>query len=918
MTSMLNAQVVVMPSFQGVHTSAQIAQINTLITSNITQTTAESGGNILSNGGSAVIARGVCWSINSNPTINDNFTSNGTGTGQFSSVLSGLTPLTTYYVRAYATNNTGTSYGNQEIFTTLAVSPPTVITENIINIGITTATGGGNIISDGGSNVTARGVVWSTTQNPTVTANLGITTNGTGIGSFTSNITGLSDGVTYYVRAYATNSIGTAYGNQVSFTTIDVILPTVITNAITNIAATTATLNGNVTFDGNSNVTAKGFVWATTQNPTLSVNNGSTNNGTGTGAFSSNITGLTHATTYYVRAYATNIEGTEYGNQLSFSTLTITLPVVSTTNVTDITAVSANSGGNVTSDGNAAVTARGIVWGTSTNPTVTVNIGKTTDGSGLGIFNSSLTGLIQNTTYYVRAYATNSLGTAYGSQETFSTLPISLPTISTTVITEITATSAKSGGNITNDGNGPITARGVVWGIASNPTVTNNSGKTTDGTGTGIFTSNLTNLTPLTYYYMRAYATNSAGTAYGNELEFNTLQMPVLTTNAVTSITGISATSGGNITNQGSNPVTARGIVWHTSANPTIDFKLGITSNGTGAGSFTSNLTGLTPGNTYYVKAYATSEAGTSYGNQQIFSTPVLPTVTTNTSITEYGGCASGGGEVANQGGATVTAKGLCWGTVSNPTINDSTLICGSGLGSFSCVMQNLNLNTTYFVRAFATNIVGTAYGNQVIFVTGSITYCGPNIIVEVTNPTTGKIWMDRNLGASWRAFSSTDIQAYGDLYQWGRRTDGHQLRTSGTTTTLSNSNTPGHGNFILTSNYPYYDWRNPQNDNLWQGVNGINNPCPIGYRIPTYAEWQAEQLSWSSNDAAGAFASPLKLPLAGFRLYYSSGTLSNVGSSGKYWSSSVVGVQSKFLYFGYGTTGGDRAYGYSVRCIKD
>jgi hypothetical protein len=124
---------------------------------------------------------------------------------------------------------------------------------------------------------------------------------------------------------------------------------------------------------------------------------------------------------------------------------------------------------------------------------------------------------------------------------------------------------------------------------------------------------------------------------------------------------------------------------------------------------------------------------------------------------------------------------------------------------------------------------------------------------------------MDRNLGASRAATSSTDAEAYGDLYQWGRAADGHQKRTSGTTSTLSNSDTPGHGNFILAPNSPY-DWRSPQNNNLWQGVNGTNNPCPAGYRLPTEAELNAERLSWSSNNAAGAFASPLKLPVAGYR----------------------------------------------------
>ena len=188
----------------------------------------------------------------------------------------------------------------------------------------------------------------------------------------------------------------------------------------------------------------------------------------------------------------------------------------------------------------------------------------------------------------------------------------------------------------------------------------------------------------------------------------------------------------------------------------------------------------------------------------------------------------------------------------------------------------------------------------------------------DVTNPTTGEVWMDRNLGASQVATSSTDSAAYGDLYQWGRAADGHQVRTSGKTSTLSNSDTPGHGDFI-TSNSPY-DWRSPQNDNLWQGVTGTNNPCPSGYRIPTAAEWETERTSWENNNAAGAFASPLKLPLAGNRSGMN-GSPHNVGSGGYYWSSTVDGTNSNILFFSsnnafIGNNG--RAFGFSVRCLKD
>ena len=195
----------------------------------------------------------------------------------------------------------------------------------------------------------------------------------------------------------------------------------------------------------------------------------------------------------------------------------------------------------------------------------------------------------------------------------------------------------------------------------------------------------------------------------------------------------------------------------------------------------------------------------------------------------------------------------------------------------------------------------------------------GPTVIVEVTNPTTGKTWMDRNLGATQVATSSTDAAAYGDLYQWGRRSDGHQCRTSATTTTLSSIDQPTHGNFILAPITPF-DWRSPQNTNLWQGVSGVNNPCPVGYRIPSETELNNERLSWSSNDALGAINSNLKLTLSGYR-DLNNGSLINEAAHGTYWSSTIGSQFSKNLYLlvnsAYIDNNG-RALGYSVRCIKN
>lgn len=302
-----------------------------------------------------------------------------------------------------------------------------------------------------------------------------------------------------------------------------------------------------------------------------------------------------------------------------------------------------------------------------------------------------------------------------------------------------------------------------------------------------------------------------------------------------------------------------------------------------------------------------------------------FPTVSTGSVRTITEDSAQTGGDVTDDGGASVSERGVCWSTSQNPTTNDSCSSDGSGTGTFSSNLTNLSSFTQYFVRAYATNSAGTAYGNQRNFITDSEWQRDTTTeVVDVTNPVTGKTWMDRNLGASRAATTSTDPVAYGDLYQWGRAADGHEKRSSGTTFKLSSTDTPGHEAFILVSSNPK-DWRSPQNDNLWQGINGINNPCPNGYRLPTEAEWQAERQSWSSNDRNGAFSSPLKLPVAGYRSY-SSGSLLLVGSYGSYWSGIisvsttvfVMNFNSNIAYLTNSLTNSLRANGNSVRCIKD
>lgn len=305
-----------------------------------------------------------------------------------------------------------------------------------------------------------------------------------------------------------------------------------------------------------------------------------------------------------------------------------------------------------------------------------------------------------------------------------------------------------------------------------------------------------------------------------------------------------------------------------------------------------------------------------------VLTTTAVSSITQTTAIS--------GGTISYQGASAITARGVCWSTSPNPTVANSFTTNGTGVGTFTSNLTGLTAGTTYYVRAYATNASGTSYGNEVsFFVTppqpsypvGTV-FCasGQTYVVDKTNPSTGKTWMDRNLGASQVATSITDSASFGDLYQWGRASDGHQCRNSAVITTLSSSNQPGHGSFIVAPLNPY-DWRSPQFSNLWQGVNGTNNPCPTGYRIPTSAELSVEFATWSGPTINGAFSAVLKFPAAGGRSF-STGLIEGPGTDFYYWSSTVSTTRSNALSR-WGTnniaiTQNGRVIGSSIRCIKN
>jgi len=390
---------------------------------------------------------------------------------------------------------------------------PSVATYAPSNIHATTVDYGGAVISQGGSAVTGRGVVWGTNASVSIADCLGWADHGSSTGAFGGTLTNLTPVQTYYLRAYASNSMGLAYGDLRSFATSNGL--SVTTFAPSNITPETADCLGDVATEDGGPVLSKGFVWHTNSSVWVTNRLGITDQGGGTGAFNATLTNLAPAKTYYVKAYASNSYGVGYGITRFFTTSN-GLASVTTYVPSNVTYESAQCGGTVTTSAFSPVTAKGLVWNTNSTPTVSNYLGKTDYGGGLGAFSDTLTNLVPVRTYYVRAYASNHYGVSYGAQYSFLTSN-GLPTVSTLPASNVTMDSAFSGGLLSSMGASSQCAAGVLWSTNASPTLTVSDGLTAQTlTTTGVFEAQMTGLTPGQRYYFRAYATNAYGAGYGN------------------------------------------------------------------------------------------------------------------------------------------------------------------------------------------------------------------------------------------------------------------------------------------------------------------------------------------------------------------------------------------------------------------
>lgn len=550
--------------------------------------------------------------------------------------------------------------------------------------------------------------------------------------------TGLTlGGITYYWRARAkdpsgSNTFGAWSANRTMIT--EALAPSVTSGTATSIAQTTATAGGNVTSANGATITERGIAYGTGLNPTTAGSK-VTVAGT-TGAFTGNITGLTSNTGYHFRAYAINAKGTTYGSDVAFTTLPIA-PTTATGTAGSIDLSSATvTGSTVTNPDTQTITERGVVYAITTTPT-TANSKVTSTGSP---FNASLTGLTNDTTYYARSYAIWSGGTVYGSQVSFKTWGTPITTLDTPVSDGSSSTTAVQ---LKFTGNDPDTDT-ITYQLQLNPTnvFTTPQVDVLSSANTGF--SNLSNaktdpfyngnqiqyttadLTRGSDYYWRVRGKDASGSntwgAWTTAIKFSVTALPpTLTTNGSHDISFDTAQVDATIISDNGSTISARGVCWGTSTNPTL-----ANSSAIGTGSpYTVTLTVLTGATTYYARAYATNAGGTAYGNNINFmtlETPAAPTVVTGSAANIYDIIANfNGNNVTSAGTFTVTERGIVFNTTGTPTTTDRKVTAvTSGLGTYDLGMSGLLPSTTYYVRAYAINSFGTGYGSDVSFTTAA------------------------------------------------------------------------------------------------------------------------------------------------------------------------------------------------------
>ena len=802
--------------------------VSTSSVSNITSSSATCGGSVSYDGGQTVTARGVCWSTSHNPTTSSSHTTDGIGTGSFTSSMTGLSSNTTYYVRAYATNSVGTSYGEERSFTTSAnITLPTVTTSTVSSITTTTATCGGNVTNAGNATVTARGVCWSTSHNPTTSSSH--TTDGTGTGSFTSSITGLSSNITYYVRAYATNSVGTTYGDEIEFiTSTEPFDQNGALNAVFTVAegCTVKFSRGNLQYQASTDTwrfAEHQFDYVGSTNSNISpVNNGWID------LFSWGTAGWNSGANVY-HPWEPSTNNSDY------------YPGGSYTN--NLTGVFANADWGVynaiSNGGNQAG-----IWRALTKDEWSYLLNSRAASTINGEANARYAKAVVNGTNGVILFPdsfTMPSGISYPSG-----INTSSASFSSNTYTESLWSQMEGSGCVFLPAAGERTYTDV-YAVGTNGYYWSSTNCGENGAYDVEFRDN-------------ALLVNGNSRNSGQSVRLVNTTTLVVSTSSVSNITSSSATCGGIVSYDGGQAATARGVCWSTSHNPTTSSSH--TTDGTGTGSFTSSITGLSSNTTYYVRAYASNSAGTAYGSEVSFTTTNTPSIV-----------------VFDENGASTAVFTVASGRTVKFSRGNLQYQASSGIWRFAehqydfIGADNINISETYsgWIDLFGWGTSGwnsgaLRYQPWTTYTSSSGYYPGGSYTNDLTGSYANADW------GVYNAISNGGNQA--GMWRTLTRYEWDYLLNSRAASTIN-----------ITSNARYAKA-------VVNGVNGLvlfpdNFTMPSGMSYPsgintssasfnsnTYTESQ-----WSQMECAGC----IFLPAAGSR----SGTsVNDVGTGGNYWSS--------------------------------
>jgi uncharacterized protein (TIGR02145 family) len=677
-------------------------------------------------------------------------------------------------------------------------------------------------------------------------------------------------------------------------------LPVITTAPVTKFTASTAECSGKITFEGKPKFSSYGICYDTKPNPTI-ANLRTAHIELTSGEFVNIISGLTADKTYYIRAYATNSAGTAYGEQISFTT-TISAPHLVTSSVSDITSFSAICGNIILSTGGSNISSCGTCWDTLPRPTI--NSSKTVDKLVINVFLSHVDGLKPNKTYFVRAYATNSLGTGYGEEKSFTTIK-SIPSLTTTPVTDISLNTAICGAKIISDGGSEIFEHGICWSTKPDPTIT--SSKTSEFYVPGKY--RLTGLQVATTYYVRAYATNSSGTGYGTEVSFKTSgNTPIATTLDASNIS-------------------TKGAVLKAMVNPNqfstqITFEYGKTAEygqskvvsqspvtGTKEKLVSSEITGLETGITYHFRVKAVNSIGTTYGKDMTFVSLKVPVLSNFNPIQKnYNDTAF----------IIIPPSSTSTGTFTYSSSNPKVAIIKSNkvriIGPGTSVITATQAPSGNFTSGTITTTL-----------TMNLTDIDGNVYKTISIG--GQAWMKENFKAT-RYSDGTPIPNEPDNKKWGTMTTGAYCWYNND---QANSNNP---------NGALYNW---------YAVTSTHKLCPAGWHVASDEDWKKMELSLGMTgkqaegtlkrspgkaaqikdtsgwikDGKGTNATDFSAIAAGFRSS-TTGLFTNLGFDACWWTSTEDKADMAWLrnmYFSLNDIyriSDNKSHGFSVRCVRD